>query len=712
MAEQSNLLQVFENILSSQSFELLHHFSNDESWSGLSAEERELLAQLFLLSAEASSQTGETEEVRRRALLAYRTACRLAPGSARNWYRLGAYLALGEQETDLTEAITALKQAVELDSGFFDAHYALGCARLRLGALKGEDSELVEADLSFAKANTLVSSPEGSSAPAEFYWHWGIIWFLRSRSSGEPVDLKKCLEYFELARVKGLARAHFFNDFGNATVEMALLTSNDSIVHDAISLYLAAIEASGGSADEGHEKAVRLFNIGCCYQHLFDLSREQRYFESAEQAFTQATALSPELSAVWQRWGLLLFQAFRFRSSSQTAQDVVKKLKAAEEQGAVNAITLAVCAQALLWTGRDLDDLTILAEAEQYATRAMTLDRKDEGPAGHHPEVWAAAALCQFEYGYYFQDRSRFVKALSMLQEALAEHPKSALLWHLLGLLKVADSEMTNSEKTLREALVSYHLASQSTYADTPMFWNDWGIALLTLADVTEEPSVAQEAIAKFETAYERLPDALAPWSYNLARAYDLLGEIIEDETSHENAIFMLVEILYQDPNCTHARQQLALSYLHYGELEESVYTFRASVEAFEAYLREDPEDEYSWADYGLALIYLGLQEKSPEALPKEWFSAEEALIQALSLGNDQACYYLASLYSLMGNFVEAIQFLEAALKRNLLPPLAILWEDPWFEPLAKTVAFREFVMRVLSLHREEDQVLPDSGSA
>jgi tetratricopeptide (TPR) repeat protein len=707
MAEQSNLLQVFENILTSQSFELLHHFSKDESWVSLSQEEKELLAQLFLLSAEASSRTGETDEIRKRAIQAYRTACRLAPGSARNWYRLGAYLALGEQETDLTEAIAALKQAVHVDSGFFDAHYAMGCARLRLGALKGEDLELIEADLSFAQADKLVSTPEGSSAPAEFYWHWGIIWFLRSRSSGEPVELKKCLEYFELARLKGLSTPTFFNDFGNATVEMALLTSNDPIIHDAISLYLAAIESSSGSADESHEKAVRLFNVGCCYQHLFDLSRDSHHFESAEQVFSQAAALNPSLPAVWQRWGLLLFQSFRFRPSSQIAQEVLKKLKTAEERGAANAITFALCSQALQWLGRDQEDFTVLSEAEQYAARAM---KAEEGLTGHHPEVWAANILCQYEYGYYFQDRTRFAKALNMLQEALAEHPKSALLWHLLGLLKVAEAEMTDSEKTLRESLVSYHLASRSTYANTPAFWNDWGIALLSLADLTEDPGIAQEALSKLLTAHEMVPDALAPWTYNLARAYDLLGEILEDEACYEEAIFTLDEILTQDPNCTYARQQLALSYLHHGELEEETSPiFKASVEAFEAYLQAEPEDEYSWGDYGLALIYLGLQEKVSEALPKEWFQAEEALIRSLSLGNDQACYYLASLYSLMGNFAEAIQFLESALKRDLLPPVEVIREDPWFEPLAKTVAFNDFATRVLTLHRDEDQISPDS---
>ena len=703
MAEQSNLLQVFETILSSQSFELLHLFSKDETWSGLSTEERELLAQLFLLSADACSTTGETEEIRSQALEAYRTACRLLPTSARNWYRLGAYLALGEEASALAEAITCLQKAVEVDAGFFDAHYALGCARLRLGALKGEEAELIEADRSFAEASKLVAVPEGSSAPAEFYWHWGIIWFLRARSSGEPVDLKKCLEYFEQARVKGLVRAHFFNDFGNATIEMAMLTSNDAIVMDAISLYLAAIEASNGSADESPEKAVRLFNVGCCYRHLFDLSHDQSQFESADKAFSQAVALDPELASAWLGWGLLLFQAFRFRPTRQLADEAVKKFATAEEKGAATAVGLALRSQAVLWVGRELEDAAMLSEAERYAAAAMK-----EETGSRHPEVWAAAALCQYEFGYYFQDRGRFLKARDLLQTALAEHPKSALLWHLLGLLKVADAEMGDSEKTLREGLVSFHLASRSSYANTPTFWNDWGIALLTLADMTEDHEPAQEAVSKFRTAYEMVPEATAPWPYNLARALDMLGDMLEDEGSYTAAILVLEEILEKEPNCRYSLQLLAEAYLHIGELEGEEGYFASSAETFERYLQLEPEDGDSWANYGLALTFTGVQEKDPDAIPDQWPRAEEAFIRALSLGNNQACYYLADLYSLMGNFTESLHFLELTLKKNFLPPVEIIKTDPWLEPLKKTAAFEEFTSRVLGLHREEDQPSSD----
>ena len=51
MSEQ-NLLKMFQGILSSQSFELLSEFSNETLWSTLKQEEKEALAQLFLIYGE------------------------------------------------------------------------------------------------------------------------------------------------------------------------------------------------------------------------------------------------------------------------------------------------------------------------------------------------------------------------------------------------------------------------------------------------------------------------------------------------------------------------------------------------------------------------------------------------------------------------------------------------------------------------------------
>lgn len=708
MTEQSKLQRVFEGILSSQSFELLKNFSDDQTWSVLSSEEKELLAQLFLLSAEASAHSGGTEETRRQSVQSYQAACRLAPNSARGWFRLGAYLALGESEAELQEAIFALSRAVELDAGFFDAHYARASACLRLGVARHEEALLQDADSSFGKAHALVTEAggEGSAASGEFYWHWGIVWFLLARESGEPVDLKKTIDLFERARQKELLRADFLNDYANAIVELALLTSNDALILDAIGLYSAAVEASDASDGNDREKAVGLFHVGCCCQHLYELSHEARYFEEAEKAFLEASLLTPDLASVWQRWGHLLFRASRLKMDVTLAQQALVKLKKSIECGSSHPVTFALCSQALQWIGRDEERLDILTTAEEYARQAMELqDRR----GGHVPESWTASALCQYEYGYYFHDHNYFEKAIGILQKGLVEHPKSALLWHSAALAKYALAESITSEQLLRESLASFAIASHSSYASMPSFWNDWGIALLALADWTDDTSSAKDAMAKFETALELAGEIATPWAYNLARACDVLGDLTTDQEWYERSIQILTELLSKDPTCLPALYQLAMSYLHLGEAEEEAEALGRAVQYFEQYLEVDPEDEYAWADYAIALVHKGVNERNFPTAPQEWFQAEDALMRALSLGNDQAYYHLGCLNALMGNFSEAMRYLYQAYDRDVLPPLTDINEEFCFEQISSTTVFQEFLAKITEQRREED--VPSSQS-
>jgi tetratricopeptide (TPR) repeat protein len=702
MAEQSNVLRVLEGILSSQSFELLKSFSSDESWTVLAPDEKDLLAQLFLLSAEANAQSGDSEEVRKRSIDAYRAACRLCPGSARSWYRLGAYLGLGEQEADLYAAIEALSKAIELDGRFFDAHYALGSAYLRLGAVKGDEEKLLQAAGSFSDAHALVVQSDGESqAPAEFFWHWGIVWFLLSKESGEPVDLKKAVDHYEQARQKGLSRSDFLNDYANAIVELALLTSNDALIPDAVGLYSASIAASEASGGSDHDRAIRFFNIGCCFQHLYDLSHDSHHFDQAEQAFSRAASLGPDLAVIWQRWGYLLFYAARFLSDITLVQEALRKFQTAEKKGSTHPLTLALCAQALLWVGREEDRLDLFNTALSYAQRAY---EAVSSQGGCHPEIWAALALCQFEYGYYFHDHSFFTKGLDILQKALAEHPKSALLWHTLALVKLGESEGSDSEKTLKESLVCFLFASQSPYACFPYFWNDWGMALLTLADWMADPALAREALERFETAIRLAPDPASPWSYNMAKTLDLIGDFCDDEGCYEQAIHMLTELLSRDPTCQPAMYQLASTYFHLGELSDDHEAFMCAITLFEQYLDTDPEDECGWVDYALALIHKGVQEKTVEGIPQAWFRAEEALMQAIALGSDQAYYHAGCLYSLMGDFAQACDFLERCLARDGLPPLNDVREDPWLQPISSTAAFHAFLAKAETSQQEGEK--------
>jgi tetratricopeptide (TPR) repeat protein len=694
---ESHLQRVLEGILSSQSFELLSNFRCDESWSALLPEEKELLAQLFLLSAEASLRSGETVDARSKARQAYQSACRLLPTSAKVWYRLGAFLALEEKETDLQEAIAALRKAIDLDAGFFDAHYALASASLRLGVVQKQPALLLQAERSFSQAADSVGHQHDDSVsfPGEFFWHWGLAWFLLAKDSGEPCDLKRAIELYQKALQKGLTRSEFFNDYANALVELSLLISNDNCVFAAIPLYEEAVESSDGEYPK--EKAVRLFNLGCCYQHVFEASSERKYFESADKAFSESTAICPDLPFVWPRWGQLLFRASRLWCDGALAEMAISRLRTAEERGVKNPLILALIAQGLAWVGEEQGD--VLAVALDYANRSLALQTQLDT---RYPDVWAALAMCQYAFGRYFQETSFFETCVQILQKGLTEHPKSAILWHLLGLTKVAFAEMTDSARVLKESLVCFLLTSHSSYANFPMFWNDWGLALLSLGDATGEHSFVTEAIGKFEKAVALVDAKNTAWMFNLARAHELLGDLTDEEESYERAITIFSELLADEADFPEAAHRLAVCYLHLGEIRGESDSFAMAVSLIEDYLEKDPEDEAAWADYGIALIHKGLKERSGRETPKDLFSGEEALLRAISLGNEQAIYHLGCLYALLRNFPEAMNKFHEALAQDAVPPVSDIREDEWLEEILLTAPFEEFLRQVEERDRQE----------
>lgn len=685
MSERCSLQKVFEGILSSQSFELLQDFSDDSTWGSLSSEERDLLVQLFLLKAEAMTQEGKEKAHIQKA---YETACRLSPQSARVWYRLGVFLALSEEPQDLQEAFLALHKAVAIESRFFDAQYAFASVSLRLAVLKGDESLLFRADASFFEASTLL---EEKSLGAEFYWHWGIVWSVIAKYSEEPCDCHNSIVRYEKAKLLGCSRPDFFNDYANALVEFSLAISNDDCISQAITLYTNAIAVAQSATAQ--EKSVWYFNLGCCYQHLFEKTSEKRFFEKSNEVFEITSSLYPDLPTLWNRWGILLFRGWRIWQETSLAKEVLVKFHEAEQKGTLTAVELSLIAQALLWLSASECDYEFCLDAIGYAKKAKGL-QEEQGE--EHPEVFAALALCLYEQGKYFAEASLFEEALSILQDAISVFPKSAIIWHAIAYTKASYAELTGDISFLQDAATSFSVVSKSFFAQSPQFFLDWACALLTLAEITDDPLLALEAVNKLEYSEELFKERNIDFLYHLGRAFHILGDICDEEEYYSRSIALLTEAFLQDDTNLSILYKMACSYLHMGELTLDTSSFVMARLFFEELLTIDPENDDAWSDYALALIHIGKDHRVGEEIPEEWFLAEEALYASRGLGQPYALYHLASLYALMGNFEEAMEALYKALDEGELPEIDDMLADEWLEPLIHRVCFHTFLEEFL----------------
>jgi len=692
MSQRNSLKQVFRGMLSSQSFELLRNFSDDSTWERLVLEERELLAQLFLLSAEnGRSQDEESEKV----VNAYQTAARLLPASAKVWYRLGSFLSLQEDERSLEQAVEALQKAVTIDGGFFDAHYALASAQLRLGSIRKESALLSAADRSFQRA---LQQCHGKIAP-ELYWHWGIVWYLLGKESGEASDFMQATNHYEKALQAGLSRSDFFNDYGNALVEVAVLVSRPSLISEAILRYQASLDCFDPYVHSDKDRGLWFFNIASCHSYLLDTNFTEETFLSAEAAFSEAAVLYPEIPSLWYKWSQLQFRAAQHKLAYELAESALELLQKGERYGGCDPLIPSFSAEIFLWLGTQQERYDLLRIAGEKAERAVALQEEQKTS---YPDPFISLALYRYSIGRYFDEIEHVEKAAEIVEKTLFAHQNCEQLWHLYGLIKAHLGKQAFSEKDLKEALVCYVLASKSPVANFSCFWNEWGLVLLALAEITEDADAAEEAIEKFEIGLQLTNHEDLQILYHMALASDLLGDISEEEEFYEHAVGILIEIVVQDPTFSQALFQLGASFLHLGELRGNEEEFAQAAIIFEQYLETHSDDAYAWIDYALSLIHLGLKQTT-ENIPQAWFEAEDALRRSLALGSDLGYYHLASLYALMGNLTEAMEALNTSWQRGVLPHPHAIEQDKWLESLVDTTPFRHFIDRVIQ-HKERNR--------
>jgi tetratricopeptide (TPR) repeat protein len=230
---------------------------------------------------------------------------------------------------------------------------------------------------------------------------------------------------------------------------------------------------------------------------------------------------------------------------------------------------------------------------------------------------------------------------------------------------------------------------------------------------MTQQASYVEMAIEKFERALKQPlqnvegDDLDLEWVYNYSCAYDLLGDLKEEPHHFEKAVQIFTQILQLDPHYTMARYNLALALSHLGDAMFDVEHYHKAIEQFQQLLDQDPEDDMIHLDFGMSLTNLGLlvhDVHHPERSQALYRQAEGHLMQAAALGNTQAYYQLAGLYSITEHYGQAMHYLERAQFCETLPGIEDLLHDEWLEGLRQTPSFRQFINQLSSRQSTDEK--------
>jgi tetratricopeptide (TPR) repeat protein len=328
------------------------------------------------------------------------------------------------------------------------------------------------------------------------------------------------------------------------------------------------------------------------------------------------------------------------------------------------------------------------------------------------PHSWYLYGCCYNELGRYFHSEDYYLCAIEKFKYGLSQSSCYPILWYGLALAHFAIGELNGNKVHLEKAAHCCSKAMECGRSGSAQFWNDWGVTLLSLAEITEDPSHVRMAIEKFEKAL-RLPidesnlqEVDLEWVYNYGSAFDLLGELTEESSCFEKAVQILTQVVQLDPDYYHARYSLALALANSGESHFDVESYQKASEHFQILLEQDSEDDMIHLDYGMTLIHLGLliqDANYPDPAQVLFKHAEAHLMQAAALGNTQSYYQLAGLCSITGHLEQAMHYLERASFCGAIPEIEDLIHDEWLETLLHTPSFRQFINELSTRQSTDD---------
>lgn len=688
MKKNSTQHQELKRIEASESYAELASYREPAHWTNLTDEDRELLAQLFVREGKRLM----LEDVSK-GLESFDTAERLAPTSAFILLEIGLAMVSSTDHTILSRAHEKFAAALKLDPNHLKALHADGEVLIHLGEHYHELGYLKEAERCLQKAITL-SQEQQLSPSIDLLRSAGDCWSAMGHQCGEAYDFYRAIDLYRLALREDDKNAQLWMRYGQAVETLSRLVGTPELVREAIDSYCQALAVDPKLVDAHlHLASLNL--------RLFLEKGDLSAYTNAEQSFNVIIELHPKQVDAW--LGLALLHTRRGERSRDVdlMKDALVKFQKADECEPNHPGILSHWGEALVILGSPTENLSLLREGTAKVMRALELE-------SDNAHFWRIYASCLVELGNYFNDDSYLLEALEKTKIGLRHDDNNPMLWTMLARIYTSLGFTRNDSSMLEEALKYFAKAAELYEVDTPALYNEWGVCLMRLAEATYERPHIEAAVAKFQKAVHEhdgtIDGEIDPeWLYNYGCSLDFLGDFTNNPSCYERAIQVLSFLLQEDPSFRNARYNLGLALTHLGELTLEVEFFERAIEHFDQLLQDDNEDDSVWNELGMSFANLSqllADPVHPERAEHYSNLAESRLQQAIALGNTQAFYNLACLYSLNEKFDLAMHCLERAEAVNALPFLEDILHDDWLENLKHTEQFRHFAQQLS--HRQK----------
>lgn len=687
MSEVSSVQKKLKEILSSQKYAELKSYQDPKSWNKMTKDERELLGKLFIMHGKDLLRKGD-----KTALKTFNLATKAAPKCAKIFFQKGLAYSTQEQNTrSLNSACRAFEKATKLEPDYVDAWCNWAYTLLLLGENKSDSEILQKALEKFAHSETLLSARK-KKRRAALFWHWGHCWHILGKLSGEAIDISQALDKYAQSEALGLNATEFWIDYGNACAEQASLLGRPELFHEVIQLFFRAVEKDPKDFEAW-------FSIACSFMRLYEDELNDDYFERGNDAFEQAAEIFSKNSSLWLCWGQLMLTSGKLTQDMDKIFDSSLKFEEADACEPGHPVILCRWAESLMSLGSYHENFQLIAQAQEKIKQSVDIDPLN-------PEGWYFYGRCLVELGRYFADPKKYIDALEKYRYGFSLNKSLKLFHYGMAVAYFELAEAAGDENALKQSLKHYSKLEEEVETLPPQFWLDWGVALKRYGDHSNQRHYVEAAMAKFEEAISMLGEdvekepLLFDCLFHYAQSLDLLGDMYDEPAFYEKAIQLFLHINHLSPDFVSGRYHLALSYAHLGELVSDIECLERSIEHFEAVVKEDPENEAAWNDWGISLLNLANladDPSRPDYINDLLIEAEDKLHHAVALGNVNAYYNMAGYYSLTDNMPASLEYLEKAYQAHAMPMIDDVMHDEWLDRVRHTDEFRLFLSKLLN---------------
>lgn len=599
------------------------------------------------------------------------------------WQELGQTF---NNPVHIEKAITCFSKGASFLPTPFYALVASAKAYTLLGRFGGDDLYFSKAETCFDNAKVFLSAVQ--SEQFHFTWQWAVTLLCASYASGEIENWHAALAKFdEAGRLVAKPEPLFMQQRGECLAAFGIHINQKDYLLQAIHLFNAALPLS-------HDAASLNFQLGSCYFHLFCMTYDRHYFDKAEEYLDLARVVERHALQSGNLLAHLYLECGKiFDDSSlfEKALECFENLEAAEMS--TSSLFAGIC-ETLTRLALIEDRVDYLRLAKEKIIRGLEIYPKD-----------GKLLYCQgglmVAFGHYFSDARYFEQAAIHLEAVINNDKGNFLLWRALADAYFSHAESLQDPSLMRKATHCFDSALKLKPDFIPL-WLDCATSRLRYAEMADDQSVALESVEHFEKALTMLSvvepseceqqlkvEAMTRYGAVL----DLLGDMTAESYYFEKAVEVLQKAHTSGETALSTRYQLALCLCHLGETTGDSHAFLQAVDHFSYLAALEDEEAFYWTDWAVALLNLAQCTEDEEHIQYFLDEAENKLRHAASLGDVQAYYYLACLFSLKNDCQSAIFYLEKSKKFGALPMVEDLLQDHWLAALRETEIFRRFIM-------------------